>query len=434
MGSVDLTEYTIQGNRDIAKALAENNLRWVRLRWYYMVLLAVVAMATTFLSALTLTRVYEYGLILVAGYVVNIAIYLLICSAKDRLSVQRFALGAQLFLDLFMCAVIIYVQGGIDARTTMLFAIPIIASGLAFIQKLVIPVAALSGLMYVASILVHGYASAGTIDWTQYAVPVVFYPLLFLVLGRIVEFLAVFEASTIRERAYDSFLSLVAHQLKHPASASKTIVDVMQHDDLARHTGQTRHYLELLRAESDNQVRVIDNLLEAAPRDIHDSHPERINIVLLVEKVAHRVAQGHQRLDDLVRDHGAGGAIVVRGDAIKLQLALTNIFDNCFRHTDDGVAVKYGIHMDDGEVTVTISDRGDGMNKKQLQAMSQRFAMRGDHELNTKHVGGLGLGLYVAKRIVTAHNGTFTVQSREGHGTTVTVRMKGAIDDKSATD
>lgn len=422
---MDLSEYTIQGSQDAARALAKNNLRWIALRWYYMILLAVIAMTASFLSTLSLTKVYEYGLILAAGYVVNITLLLLVQSAKDRLWVQRFALSMQLFLDLFMCAVVVYVQGGIEARTTMLFAIPIISSGLAFMRKLVIPVAAVSGLVYIAAVLAHGYFANGSIDWTLYAVPLAFYPLVFLVIGRAVEFLTTLEVNDMRERTYNSFLSLLAHQLKHPASASKAIIDVIQHDDSANHTEQTQHYLQLLRGESENQIRLIDNLLEAAPRNKLDVHIEPVNIVLLLEKAAHQAARGHQRLGDLIRDHSTGGAVTVQGSPIKLQLALTNIFDNSFRHTDDGTAVSYGVTVNAGTVEIVVSDAGAGIPKDRLIALNQRFSAGNIHSLDARHVGGLGLGLYVAQQIVTAHGGTLAVQSKEGHGTTVTIRMKG---------
>lgn len=422
---MDLSKYTIQGSQDIAQVLAKNNIRWLTLRWYYMVLLAAISMIVSLLSTLSLDRIYEYAVMLFIGYVANAILLVLAFRYASVLWMQRIVVVGQIALDLITCCAVIYVQGGLEAQTTMLFAIPIVASGLSFMRKLVMPVATVSGLLYVATILGHALITTGMIDWPNYAAPVVFYPLLFLVLGRVVEFLTTSETNDVRERTYDSFLSLLAHQLKHPASASKAIIDVIQHDDSAHHTEQTQHYLEMLRGESENQVRLIDNLLEAAPQQRVDMHTEPVNVVLLLEKAAHQAAQGHERKSDLVRDYGAGGVVMVDGNPIKLQLALANIFDNSFRHTRSGTAVHYGVRVEFGVVEIKISDDGDGIGEERLKTIKKRFAVGNIHDLEARHVGGLGLGLYIAQQIVTAHEGTLTVQSKEGHGTTVEIRMKG---------
>lgn len=423
---MDLSKYTIQGSSDVAQVLAKNNIRWLTLRWYYIVLLASVSIIISLMSTLSLDRAYEYGVVLFIGYAANGILMIIALQYTSKLWVQRLLVGAQIALDLILCSVITFMQGGLEARSTMLFALPIVASGLAFVRRLVLPVAAISGIVYVATILSHALVTQGMIDWPDYATPVVFYPLLFLVIGRVVEFLMTIEANDVRERAYNAFLSLLAHQLKHPASASKAIIDVIQHDETANHTEQTSHYLELLRGESENQVRLIDNLLEAAPRQKTDIHTEPVNIVLLLEKAAHQAARGHQRAGDLIRDHSTGGTVIVQANPIKLQLALANIFDNSFRHTSDGTAVHYGVRVDSGEVVIDINDDGEGISEKGLRAIEERFSVGNIHDLEARHVGGLGLGLYIAQQIIAAHGGSLTVQSKEGHGTTVMIRMKGA--------
>lgn len=423
---MDLSGYNIHGDQDIARVLASNNVRWISLRWYYITLLAIFAGVLSFISTGSFAQVIQYAGILIMGYVVNLFLLTIARVYVERLWLQRFVLVGQLLLDLAMCGLVTYVQGGIEARTTLLFAIPIVASGLMFTRQIVLPVTLASGVVYVGTLLLHGYIMQGSIDWAAYVPPIVFYPLLFLVLGRIVEFLTTIEINDARERAYDSFLSLLAHQLKHPASASKAIVDVIEHDKRATYTSQTRHYLQLLRGENDNQIRLIDNLLEAAPHHQLEVHREHVDIGLLLEKVAHKTAQMHQRTEDLVRERTAGRPIKVYGDSIKLRLALTNIFDNSFRHTTDGSSVHYGIAVKSGVVEITIRDEGVGMSKKHLEAIEQRFTSTNLHDLSAGHVGGLGLGLFIARQIVTAHDGTIEVQSKEGRGTTVTIRIKGA--------
>ena len=423
---MDLTKYTIQGNQDVARMLAKNNLRWINLRWYYMILFGAIAILMSVLATMNAYRVIEYGQIVLIGYLFNALLILLCHRFMTSLWIQKAITVGQLLLDLLMGSLIIYIQGGVEARTIILYAIPIVAAGFLFSRRSVMYVAAASGIAYISTILLHSLLVTGMVDWSIYIVPVVFYPMVFLVLARIVEFLMTRETNSMRERAYTSFISLLAHQLKHPASASKAIIDVIQHDETAGHTEQTSHYLQLLKGESDNQVRLIDNLLEAAPRSTEDIRlNDEVNIVVLVEKAAHQAAAAHQRTNDLVRESGVGGIVTVRGSAIKLRLALANLFDNSFRHTADGVAVRYGVRAESDTVMIDIADDGDGMTLEQMKSLSNKFSVGKLQAETSRHVGGLGLGLYVVQQIITAHGGTLAVQSKKGHGTTVIIRMKG---------
>lgn len=431
---MDLSGYNIQGSVDSAKLMARNNLRLISLRWYYMAFLVGSAAFVTLAFTGSAETAIRYIDVLLINYAVNLLLYLAAKKFDTSMAWQKIVIGSQLLLDLVMSSVAVHLQGGIDARTTVLYAIPIVASGLAFSRELIMPVAGLSGVAYGITILLHTTHSDQTLDWLEFSVPLVFYPVLFLILGRVTMFLSTAETSDARERAYNSFLSLLAHQLKHPASASKTIIDVMHHDKTAAHTEQTKHYMDLLSGENENQIRLIDNLLEAAPRHSVDTHLEAVDIALLFEKVAHKVADSHQRLSDLAKDQGVHKPVLVVANPIKMQLALTNVFDNSFRHTPDGAHVHYSLSLNGDELTLIIRDKGVGMSKEHLAGISEKFSSSSLNDLRSGHVGGFGLGLFIANKIISAHNGTLEVQSKEGKGTTVTIRIKGAKYGKNTND
>lgn len=424
--NMNLHGYNIQGSQDEARLLARNNLRLISLRWYYIAFLVGYATLILVMASDSNRQVIAYGAMLLVTYLINAILLFIVKKFETNLVTQRIVIGAQLSLDLAVCSVVTYVQGGVESRTTALYAIPIIASGLTFSSRLIVPVAMMSGAAYSLTILLHAWLSDGSVDWVTHAVPVVFYPILFLVLGRITQFLSDIETVGIREQAYNSFLSLLAHQLKHPASATKTIVDAIVHDKTATHTEQTLDHLEMLKGENENQIRLIDNLLEAAPRTRIEEHSEEVNVTRLFEQVAHKVAVSHQRLSDLVKDESASKPVKVGGNEIKLRLALTNIFDNSFRHTPEGSLVHYGIRCESGVVTLTIRDEGVGMSREHLTNILERFNVESLNGLGSRHVGGLGLGLFVARQVFSAHDGEIEVKSKEGQGTVVTVRMKGA--------
>jgi signal transduction histidine kinase len=111
-------------------------------------------------------------------------------------------------------------------------------------------------------------------------------------------------------------------------------------------------------------------------------------------------------------------------DQARLSQALTNLIGNAVEH-GDGTAVTVGITGEQDQVAISIHNRGpaippdefDGIfNPMKAVARPQQAAGKGP-------TGGLGLGLYIAERIVTAHKGRIEVQSSEASGTTFTVYL-----------
>jgi two-component system osmolarity sensor histidine kinase EnvZ len=92
-----------------------------------------------------------------------------------------------------------------------------------------------------------------------------------------------------------------------------------------------------------------------------------------------------------------------------------NLIGNAVRHGRGTVDVASGLQ--DGEILVTVADRGPGLSDYEMQALFQPFA-RGDESRGTK---GSGLGLAIVKRIVDMHHGRVELSNREGGGLVASV-------------
>ena len=103
---------------------------------------------------------------------------------------------------------------------------------------------------------------------------------------------------------------------------------------------------------------------------------------------------------------------------------MANIIGNAIKYTPDGgkIQVKLLPHLQ-GKKTyeITVSDNGIGIPKEDIEHLFERF-YRVDKSRSTG-AGGTGLGLSIAKEIVDAHNGTISVESVEGAGTTVRITL-----------
>ena len=104
----------------------------------------------------------------------------------------------------------------------------------------------------------------------------------------------------------------------------------------------------------------------------------------------------------------------INGVRLELHRVLTNLLGIALKFTDEG-AITVGLTQDDSGVTLTIEDTGSGIYDEELSHLFSRFR-QGPHTRQ-----GSGLGLYLSQQIVQAHNGTVSVASTVGKGSTFTV-------------
>jgi signal transduction histidine kinase len=143
-------------------------------------------------------------------------------------------------------------------------------------------------------------------------------------------------------------------------------------------------------------------------------------------------------LDELVRDNFADAQILaethavkveleacqkisVRGDRHRLRQLLLNLADNAVKYNQPHGEVKMRLQFEKGMAEFTIANTGPGIAPESLPRIFDRF-YRGDRA-HSNEVEGCGLGLSVAKWIVSAHRGTIQIESTPGQLTTVTVRL-----------
>jgi len=105
--------------------------------------------------------------------------------------------------------------------------------------------------------------------------------------------------------------------------------------------------------------------------------------------------------------------IVIIGDYEKIEISLFNLMSNAFKYTPIGGEINLKLEENDHEVMLEISDSGDGIEKKDIEVIFEKFK-----QINSKvSVGtGFGIGLYIVKYFVDKHKGTVSCESELGKG------------------
>ena len=113
--------------------------------------------------------------------------------------------------------------------------------------------------------------------------------------------------------------------------------------------------------------------------------------------------------------------VVAEVDEVKMTLIMTNLVENAIKYNKDHGWVKVVLDADHQYFTFEVSDSGIGIPEESLAHICERF-YRVDKS-HSREIGGTGLGLAITRSTIAMHHGVIKVFSREGEGTTFSVRV-----------
>jgi PAS domain S-box-containing protein len=227
------------------------------------------------------------------------------------------------------------------------------------------------------------------------------------------------KARTVAEsaaRLRARFLDIAAHELRTPVTAFSLLLDLTQ-KQLERKTRPVELATVLrLRAQADRLSRLVVDLLDVTrlERDALSLKREPSDMAALIseclEDVRLRAPERQLSFDEPQEP------VEVSVDRARIYQVLSNLLDNAIRHTPDGTPVDVTLAASHGRVRVSVRDHGGGIAKELREELFSPFSRRASDQEG--RFGGLGLGLYICKGIVTLHGGTIGVESDEVSGTT----------------
>ena len=211
----------------------------------------------------------------------------------------------------------------------------------------------------------------------------------------------------------------VSHELKTPVGAISILAETLEgetDDDLVKRLAGR------MVAESHRMARTIDDLLELSRIEMGgEVIMAAVDMVAVVDEAVDRTAGLSSRRGVTVEKVVLKGDATVRGDHFQLVSAIGNLVENAVKYSEESGIVTVSLIPLAESVDVEIVDRGIGIPAASLDRIFERF-YRVDRS-HSRATGGTGLGLSIVRRVVTNHGGEVNVSSREGEGSTFTVRL-----------
>jgi PAS domain S-box-containing protein len=223
----------------------------------------------------------------------------------------------------------------------------------------------------------------------------------------------------------DDFFSVASHELKTPVAALLAYTQFML-KRAERQRGLNREQideaLEEVHWQSDRIGRLVAQLLDTSRLDAGKLalDPEATDLNALVRAAVYTARSSSPRHTITVQAMPGTWAMV---DPVRLEQVITNLVDNAIKYSPDGGAVDVCLApAGEGSICLTVTDHGIGIPAEHLPHVFDRFyqAHAGQHFAG---VAGMGLGLYISRRIVEMHGGSIEIDAPPEGGARVTVTL-----------
>ena len=217
-----------------------------------------------------------------------------------------------------------------------------------------------------------------------------------------------------------TFLSMVSHELRTPLTSIIGYADLMGQIDLREKPELFAQMLAKVRERGNTMRGLIDDLLDLSRIQ---SGPLRLNLSTV--DLTHVVGDAARQVE-----LGPVHALVVEApdalppvfaDRERIAKVVRALVSNAVKYSPDGGEVTVRVGAGDGWVRVAVSDQGIGIDAADVEQSFERFTQADMSD--TRTFGGIGVGLFLAKQVVTAHKGMVTVESTPGEGSTFTFSL-----------
>lgn len=218
------------------------------------------------------------------------------------------------------------------------------------------------------------------------------------------------------------FISNVTHELKSPLTSIRMMTEMLHHKRVQMEERKSAYYSRMLE-ESEYLSHLIDNILDFSMMDDDRKKYDFIDLDL-DELLVRFLDSTRERLPEPgfdIRYSRSGRVPVIKADKNAILQVSYNLVDNAIKFSGTSRQIDISLFSKDDELQLCVKDYGIGISSKDQEKIFNRF-YRGT-EPQRMGIKGSGIGLTIVKKIVEAHKGYLTLESKPGEGSTFCVHL-----------
>jgi signal transduction histidine kinase len=218
------------------------------------------------------------------------------------------------------------------------------------------------------------------------------------------------------ERLKADFIAIASHELRTPLGL------ILGHATFLRELAGTEYgeQLDMIIRNATKLKTIVESLSDVD--NIHNGaariRNQKVSLTKIIEDVILTFQEEAKSRNITLQTKSGQPPFYLDADGVKLSIALSNLIKNALQFTESGGHVTISVQEESGHLKVTVMDDGIGIPARDLPRVFERFFQVETHL--TRHYGGMGLGLAVAKAMIELHGGRIWVESEEGKGSCFT--------------
>lgn len=220
------------------------------------------------------------------------------------------------------------------------------------------------------------------------------------------------------ERLREDFIATLTHDLRTPALAAIQTLEYFLNGKLGELNDRQRLLLETMKKSNEDMLGLVNTLLEVYKYESGRLKLVKINFLfnLLIDECVEQIRPiAESKNQKIVVNYNNIGSYEIFADRSELRRVIINLLGNAVKYTQEEGLIEVKAFIEDNDLHFSVKDNGEGINKYDIPKLFKRFS-QGTQE---KRSISTGLGLYLSKQIIDAHNGKIWIESDKGKGSEI---------------
>jgi PAS domain S-box-containing protein len=224
----------------------------------------------------------------------------------------------------------------------------------------------------------------------------------------------------------DEFIAITSHELRSPLTSIRGYLSFLVEEESINQISEPyREYLRRAYSTTDALNYLINNILDVSRLDMgrFELQKQEVDVIRLIRTILDSLSfQANEGQLMLEFDNATGKEkMMLEIDSIRMSQVLRNVLDNSIKFTKKGKKIAVTVGCDAQWLAIGVADQGVGIPKSKLNQVFDKFTQV--RNTQTRYKGGVGLGLFIAKRIVELHGGKIQAGQNKDGGVTITIYL-----------